>query len=54
MNDSTETGGETAQSESWWKRLSSGHGGEEEGIVRIQEYINHYDTRVICEFDTGA
>ena len=28
--------------------------GEEEGIVRIQEYINHYDTRVICEFDTGA
>jgi fused signal recognition particle receptor len=26
MNDSTETGGETAQSESWWKRLSSGLG----------------------------
>jgi fused signal recognition particle receptor len=26
MNDSTETGGEAAQSESWWKRLSSGLG----------------------------
>jgi fused signal recognition particle receptor len=26
MNDSTETGGGTAQSESWWKRLSSGLG----------------------------
>jgi len=26
MNDSTETGGETAQNESWWKRLSGGLG----------------------------
>jgi len=26
MNDSTETGGETAQSEGWWKRLSGGLG----------------------------